>query len=238
MPSGYDVAIEILHMRLHAHEQRKEIVPVELADTGCELVRQLAFTKKNDREDYRIGAIVKGCLAGEQGALVVTELCRRFKDAVKKYETHAFYHDDLLEGLFGVQPIATLDGLCAGNEEALDRGIRIINDVGSRKSSLGSVSEQELLAWCDQYAAVRYPAIARCITITQSAGEAGPLHWAPLARRVFAKAPDKREVLKHFISQFMPSGVWGGSLAAILEAHTKLLDDLEAPPDLAGFIAE
>lgn len=238
MPSGYDVAIEILHMRLYAHEQRKEAVPAELADTGRELVRRLAFTKKNDREDYRIGAIVKSCLAGEQGILVVTELCSRLKDAVKKYETYAFYHDDLLDGLFSVQPIAALDALCAGNEKELEQGTRIINEVGNRRNPLGFVSEQELLTWCDQDPAVRYPAIARCITITQSAGEAGPLRWAPLARHLFARAPDKREVLKQFISQFMPSGVWGGSLSAILEAHTKLLDDLEVPPDLAGFIGE
>src|SRR5207302_3572426 len=87
MPSGYDVAVEILHMRLHSDEERKEGIPPEIIDAGCALMQQITFTKKNDREDYRLGAITKSCLTGDKGAAVTHEICRKVKDAVAKYET-------------------------------------------------------------------------------------------------------------------------------------------------------
>jgi hypothetical protein len=66
MPAGYDIAIEILYMRLHSEKDRKEPIAQELVDTGRELLRQHRFASKNDLEGYRIGAIAKCCITGEQ----------------------------------------------------------------------------------------------------------------------------------------------------------------------------
>jgi hypothetical protein len=238
MPSGYDVAIEILHMRLHSDEDRKEGIAPELIDAGCDLMEQLAFTKKNDREDYRLSGIAKSCLKGAKGAAVVREICRKLKTAVAKYETHAFYHDDLLEGLFSAQPIVALDELCSGDAKELQEGLRILHDLRSRKNLLGVVSEAEILHWCDEQPATRYPALARVITISQRTGEVAPLRWTSIALRFLEKAPDPSAVLKELVSQFTPASGWSDSLAAILEANVPLLDDLAAYPNLAGIAAQ
>ena len=150
MPSGHDVAMEILHMRLHSGEHRKEVIAPELIDAGCELMQQVTFTKQNDREDYRLGAISKSCLIGAKGAAVTSEVFRKLKVAVAKYETSAFSHDDLLDGLFSAQPVAALDGLCGGDAKDLQDGIEILRDVGSYKHPLAVVPEEDLLRWCDQ----------------------------------------------------------------------------------------
>ena len=68
MPAGFYVAVEILHMRLHSEEERKAGIAPELLDAGCALMQQYRFTEKNDREDYRLGAITKSCLIGAKGA--------------------------------------------------------------------------------------------------------------------------------------------------------------------------
>ena len=136
MPAGYDIAIEILYMRLHSEKDRKEPIAQELVDTGRELLRQHRFASKNDLEGYRIGAIAKCCITGEQGAAVATALCATFKAAVTMHKTHAFYYGDLLDGLFTVQPYATLDALCGGDAKELDLGIRVLRDVGGRKNPL------------------------------------------------------------------------------------------------------
>jgi hypothetical protein len=137
MPSGYHVAIEILDMRLFSAKERKDEFAPELIDAGCELIEQFTFAKKNDREDHRVGDLALYCLKGEKGAAVTTGICQRLRHAVAKYETSAFYHDDLLSGLFRAQPLAALDGVCGGDQKELDLGIRILRDVDARRHPLG-----------------------------------------------------------------------------------------------------
>jgi hypothetical protein len=106
MPAGFHVAAEILHMRLHSAEERKAGIAPELLDAGCELMQLYEFTEKNDREDYRLGEITKSCLIGPKGAGIASEVIRKLKVAVSKHATSAFYHDDLIVGLFSAQPAA------------------------------------------------------------------------------------------------------------------------------------
>ncbi len=84
-------------MRLHG-DGKQDLAP-ELITAGRELLRRFSFTEKNDREDYRIGEIAAAVMGGEDGNAAAQELCAKLKDAVGKYATHAFYHDDLLQGL-------------------------------------------------------------------------------------------------------------------------------------------
>jgi len=236
MPDGYDVAVEILHMRLHSDNGQKKSIPPELVAAGCELLRQLTFTN-NDRVEYDIGVIVKSCLANDQGAAIVQELCGRLKAAVTKYETHARYHEDLLDGLFSVQPLAALEGLCGGNTEELERGVRLLRDVGSRKQPLSVVPEEMILHWCDEQPQTRYVAMAQVITSFQPTRAGGP-QWTSTALQFLERAPVPGVVLQQFIAQFMPSSGGSGSLASILEANAALLDRLDAFPALQQSIRE
>ncbi|MBZ5678376.1 MAG: hypothetical protein LAP61_29415 [Acidobacteriia bacterium] len=228
---GDAVAIQILQMRLHSDKDRNEPIAQELVDAGRELLRQLSFATKNDQGDYRIGDIAKHCLTGDQGAAVATGICATLKAAVTTYETHAFYHDDLLDGLFSAQPCAALDGLCGGDREELDRGIQVLRGVGSRKQPLAVVPEATLLQWCDQDPWSRYPALACVITVIEQVKDKPP-RWTSLALRFLERAPDPAAVLQQFVCQFRPSSGWRGSLAAILETNAALLDQLDEYPGL------
>jgi hypothetical protein len=230
-PGGGDVAAEVLSARLHSDKSQKTGYAPEVIDAGCELMSRFVFTKHRQAEDYRLGVIADACLVGERGAQVARNLCRRLKQAVSKWESYEFDHDDLLGALLSVQPTATLDGLLAGEERDLMRGIRIIHHL--RRHSLASVPESVLLDWCDQEPKVRYPAVACVLPISTSTDEAGPRKWTPIALRLLDKAPDRVEVLKQFVGQFQPTGGWSGSLAAILESNAKLLEQLEQHPDPA-----
>src|ERR1019366_1524749 len=121
---------------------------------------------------------------------------RRLKVAVAKHETSAFYHDDLLVGLFSAQPAAALEGLCGGDAKDLERGIRILRDGGSRKHPLAMVPEKDLLAWCDQEPQTRYPAIAQIITAYQRTSDSSPPLWTSIALRFLERASDPSEILK------------------------------------------
>jgi hypothetical protein len=239
-PDGFDVAVEILCMRLHSDDQEKRGYASEIIDAGRELLRQLTFAKKNDREDYRLATVSKSCLVGEGGAEIAREICRKLKDSVSKYETRAFGHEELLQALFGAQPAAALDELCAGDAAGLKRGIRVIDYFRSlSKNPLDAVSEAELLRWCNQEPKTRYPTAAAITTIFHGADEPGLRRWTNIALRLLERAPDRVEVLRQFIRRFSPMS-WSGSRATIVASNAKLLDELVgySDPALTDFIAQ
>ena len=144
-PNGFSPALEILGMRLYSDDLRKQGHAPEIMGAGRELLRQLRFTKKTDREDHRLEEVGKACLVGADGAEVALEICRKLKDAVSKRETYSFNNGALLQGLLGAQPAAVLDSLCTGNAAEIKQGIRILED-GSRhgKNLLNVVSDGDL----------------------------------------------------------------------------------------------
>jgi hypothetical protein len=236
MPDGYDVALEIFSMRLHAEKETELPLAAELATTGCELLRRLRFSR-NDREDYRIGEIAQYCLVGDDAPAVVREVCAKFIAAVRRFETSAWNHDDLLTGLFRAQPLAACEALFGETDEELERGVDILRNLGSRKHPLAVVSDQTLLDWCDLRAETRYVAIASVLPIFGPTTNGVP-SWSSIALQFLARAPEPAAVLSCFTSQFMPASGWSGSLAAILDANSQLLNQLEQLPELQPSISQ
>lgn len=236
LPDGYDVAVEVLHARLHA--DGKQVVDHALTATGQDLLRRIPIAEKNDSLDYRLGKIARACLVGEEGSIVTQELCARLKGAVATYTTYASYHADLLEGLFLAQPFTTLTALCDGNEDDRARGMRILHDIRSRKDLISAIPEAELLRWCDERPDARYRAIAGVLPISHRTSDADALRWTAFALRFLERAPDPAAVLHEYVEQFAPRGVWSGSRAAIMQTNAALLDDLDGFAGLAAAVAQ
>jgi hypothetical protein len=237
---GFDTAIEILNTRIHLIATQKQICPPEIIDAGRELIRRVTFRKNNNNEDYALGIISKVCLNGETGAAIVQEICSRLKVAISKYETFVQYNDDLLQGLFSVQPIASLNGFCAGDASELRAGIRILEEIGNlRNNPLSVVPDDELLGWCDQEPTVRYPAAASVVSMVDISKGTGKQRWSNIALRLLEKAPDRVEVLRQFVRRFGPMH-WSGSLATILESNAELLNQLmdHSDPAVVTFVTQ
>lgn len=171
---------------------------------------------KNQQADYELGEIIKDCLAGEEGARAATEVCARLKAAVAKYEAYAFDHDDLIDGLFKVQPIGALSGLCGGDEKELRRGIGILRDL-HRKYPLGYLQDDDLIAWFNEQPQMRYLAIAHIIKFAEASANGSP-QWTRTARRLLAGAADPAAVLRAFVANFDTSD-GTGSPTGIVEAN-------------------
>jgi len=239
-PGGFNVAINILRMRLLCdNDARREHAP-ELIEAGQKLLRQLVFTRSDHREDHDLDSIVRVCLAGEEGAAIAEDMVGKLKASVTKYETQTFTHTSLLSGLLAVQPIPTLDELFNDPDVVHNVGIRIIQDARvHRINPLDAVPEDLLLAWCSKEPAIRYRTVAALVTAFRRADEKAPLEWTAVALKLLGLAPDRGVVLKQFVAQFHPRS-WSGSRAAIMESHIKLLDDLVADgaPTLTALVAE
>ncbi len=231
MPAGYGVAVQILYMRMHSDKDRGVPVANDLVDAGYEVLRQISFTAMDDQQDFWTRELSKVCLTGERGAYAATEICNKLKTVVRTHTTHAQVHKCLLDGLFIVQPYATLDGLCGGDSGEFDCGLGILKDISRHQDALAAVPEAALLGWCDQHPLIRYPGLAQVVRIIAHADESPP-RWTGLALRFLERAPDSAAVLGEFVRRFMPSSGWSGSLAAILESNAALLDQLDAYPTL------
>ena len=237
---GFDTAIEILYGRLNSIENQKQNCPLEIIDAGRELMRRITFRKQTNSEDYKLGIICKTCLIGEKGAVIVQQICGKLKDAISKYETFVQYNDDLLQGLFSVQPIASLNGFCAGDASDLKTGVRILEDIGNlRNNPLNGMPDDELLSWCDQEPKLRYPAAASVINLIDFSKERGKQRWSKSALRLLEKAPDRVEVLRQYVRRFGPTH-WSGSLATVLESNAELLNQLigHSDPAVVAFLTQ
>jgi hypothetical protein len=231
---GLDAAIDILYARIISDNGQHRSSAPEVVDAGRELIRKLDFTRWKKHQDYRWGAISNACLLGEEGASVVQEMSRKLREAISKYETYTFHHEDLLSALFSVQPIAALDGLCPTDMKESDLSARILEEVSRlRMSPFHLISAEVLLGWGDQDPTSRYPLLATFIPISQPSADTGEPEWTSVARLLLDKAPDRIQVLKNFLTQLDPIAWFGNSRASIVKSNEKLLDDLADYPDPA-----
>ena len=233
-PKGFSVAIEILNMRLHGE---REDPPQEIREAGWGLLERLQFTATDQHEDYDLAEITRACLKGDEGAALVSELCRKLKRAIFEHHTHLVYYDDFLSALFSIQTKAALDAMYGGDEIELEREFHFIENTFRIKKLFGAMRGSDLLAWCDEKPASRYPLLAGAVAISTNDGGTGEREWSPIALRLLERAPDRVEVLKRLVRQIESSGGWG-SHVAIVEANAKLLNKLEQYPDLTAFVIE
>lgn len=226
-PSGLDVAVEILAMRLDSDKRENRSHDCEVIEAGRALMRQLSIKNGRQRDVYNLSEIVTACLRGPDGASIAQDVCRKLKHAVSKNETHAFDNSQLIQSLLKVQPAAVLDALFGDNKSERQEGVRIIETIGHLDANpFDAVQESDVFEWCDRDPPNRYPTIASVITFFRRTDEKAPLQWTDTALRLLEKAPDRVAVLKEFVRRFRPM-IWSGSRAAIVESRAKLLDELE-----------
>jgi len=132
---GWDVAIDILYMRLYADGARGESSAPDLLDAGRELLRRIEFTKNTNPQEYRLGEICRRCLSGEPGKDVVRDICQNLRAAVLGYQTYIFYQQGLLEGLFSSHPVAALDGLCGADPVGGAVDDRVLREISQLRGN-------------------------------------------------------------------------------------------------------
>jgi hypothetical protein len=229
-PGGFDVAVDILNMKLHQDETGKREHSAEVVDAGRHLIRRMPLTTACDaHRDYSLGRISRSCLGGDVGAAVVMDVCRRLKGAISTYAACSFYNDDLIGGLFAAHPTIALDAFCGGSVKQLEQGLWMIRDL--RQNPLDTVPEDELFTWCDHEPRSRYPAIASVITIFLGKEENEQKQWTRRALQLLERAPERGEVLKQYIAQIEMTTVY--ARATSLDSFAKLLDELARNPDSA-----
>jgi hypothetical protein len=127
--------------------------------------------------------------------------------------------------MFSAQPLAALDGFFVDDSTGLTDQSVANHFAYSTLSPFDLISDDKLTAWCDIDPVSRYPLAAAGVVVFDVGPNKIPNGWSLKARLLLRSAPHRIAVLERFINRFSPTS-WWGSRAAIMEASTKLLDDL------------
>lgn len=231
LPGGFDVALEILWMRIAFCERDKVPIPRVILVAGRSLLGRFDFAGRNDNQTYHLNELVEHCLTGPDGSPVAYEMCQRVKESLARKHFADSETTSVLGILLAVQPTVTLNALFPLGT-APDDNICLIRyqTYGRGGLAFENVPEQVLLEWCEQDRGFRYSLMASAIFPFQIEAKTEVRRWTKVALGLLEQAPDRVEVLRRYIDKFQPMG-WSGSQVPPWEANVKLLDSLADYPD-------
>lgn len=237
---GFNVALEILHMRLYFDRSEQRPHSPESMNAGRELLQHVSFTRDNQRDDHYLAEIMRSCLGGPEDAALAAEIADRLRQAVAANETYSFDNYELIKILLSAHPLAVLDVLFHGDAEAQQDGLNVFDHLNDHQSAPSDeVSCKDLIAWCNRDHQKNYLLAASFVTFARRTEESGGQAWSGQAKVLLANAPDPGSILVKFIERFRPLS-WSGSRATLFEANARLLDSLEdeTAKNLASIVAE
>ncbi|WP_313458281.1 hypothetical protein [Pseudomonas sp.] len=240
-PDGFDIALEVLSMRLFSDRSAGREHEAALLETGIELLDRLKFRRNNNqRWDRQLAEIVKVSLTTSRAYSTAVKVSTGIRQAIVNQQISGFDHDNLLAALLERQPGAVLDSLFSDASQEKRMIISVFYRLGRhRKNPADRISSDAMTAWCEIDRPRRYLIMASIVTFADYSQTNDGLEWSEQAKTILAKAPDTKAVLDVFIKRFSPMS-WTGSRAAIIETNAQLLNKLAAyiNPDYMPFANE
>ena len=234
---GFDVAVETINMRIVGEGQNKKALSRELIAAGRIVIEACQFDRRLIRDGYALAEVIEACLNSPSAIPMIKTLLARIRMAHANYSFDFAEENRILGALFAVQPAVVLDNLFAPENRDKRTGFRDFFDHDDLLGSpLDRIPEATLLEWCDEARNLRYPLIAAKLVPFSRAANSDKPQWKPSALALLERAPNKIEVLKHYIDHFAPMS-WSGPRSVAWEANAGLLDHFEnhADLDLAAF---
>jgi hypothetical protein len=231
-PDGFDVAVEILSMRISSLGRKREgPLPKEVVLAGRALLLRWGFEDRGITSDYELGEIARVSLLGLEAAEVVAAICRRVHALPLPLHFCSIGESAVFGVLLEIQPLAALSALFPDDSDVENVqywvGRRMIS---GEESPFDHIPEDTLLRWCDGGRDTRYPLIASVICPFRIDQKTQGRYWTRVSLRLLENAPDRIEVLRRYIDQLSPTGGWG-SLASQWGENATLLDGFMEYPD-------
>ena len=232
LEGGFDVALETVHMRIVQLRQDKEALSPELVTAGRIVVEAYEFDRRLNHDAHALEEVIEACLDSADAIPLVEMLLARLREAHANYSLGFTEENRILGALFAAQPTLLLNDLFASERQDGQTGFRDFFDHDDLLGSpLDCIPETTLLAWCEEDSAVRFPLIAARMVPFSKAPNSDKPQWKPSALALLERAPNRIEVLKHYINHFEPMS-WSGSRSATWEANARLLDHFENHLDI------
>ncbi|QSF46195.1 hypothetical protein [Paenibacillus tianjinensis] len=225
---GSNVAIEILHMRIHG--EKKENIGDEIIALGQELLVKYSFNHVNAaHKDYELAKLVEYFFSNEEAAGNIRLVANKIAAGLENYEIHLTDFDDVLVAIASTHPLIFLDAFLVEYEEVIYGISRLVSDdLHSSINPLTVINDDIILSWCGINPEVRYPRIASVILPYKNIGDG--IDWSPLAITLIRNSSDPVTILKEFKHAFRPTS-WSSSRAEIMQKFIPLISHLKQHED-------
>ncbi|MEW5596908.1 hypothetical protein ABGT24_26105 [Peribacillus frigoritolerans] len=222
-PSGIEVAIYILYMRIHGYSKGGALSDI-IQSLGQELLLKYQFSRIYNRGimDYEIARVIKACFTKESAKDNARVLCSRLVKSIENNEVYSMDCKRMLNTLAQIQPLAFLDEFL-GKDVKLNH--RILGMLSKEVGPISQIDDDLIINWCEVDPKKRYPILASAIVPFQKRNDEKTLEWTTLAQEVINNFDDQILILNKFKSSFWPNS-WTGSLAEKLQSRLRLISDL------------
>jgi hypothetical protein len=113
LPDGFDVALDMVWIRIMQLRHKKKGLPAELAATGRLVVQACEFDRRLNREAHELQEVIEACLTGPEGIATVETLFDRLKLSHSTYSLGFMEENRILGALLTAQPLTVLNRLFA-----------------------------------------------------------------------------------------------------------------------------
>lgn len=204
-----------------------------LKEFGREFLREWRFEQVHDRDlSHTLSRIVKGCLAGPEGAEGATALAQAITRAAAEHPIGCHDQPFLIRTLLETQPGAALDGFLLSQNRHGERLLLREYDADDADNPLKRVPESTLLSWADVDRGERYPILAGLVRLFDK--DHAP---SPLMLRLIEGVPEHGPVLAAMAGNLVLSGGVVSELVTIHESRAKGIEVLftHSSPDVADW---
>ncbi|KGA96342.1 hypothetical protein AJ85_08660 [Alkalihalobacillus alcalophilus ATCC 27647 = CGMCC 1.3604] len=230
--NGLEVAIKILHMRLHG-QKKNEQHNKTIIGLGQELLSMYEFqrkTSRNDRSDYELSEIIKASYVTNSSIENAKILGDKLLKGFMSYDIYPWNYSRVLEALASTQPQAFLETFLESNEDNREVDTLFLDDLRTRANPISKINREVIIEWCESSPETRYLLLARVIMPYYKCKESNKLQWTPLALEILENFNEPIEILDTFKYSFLPRS-WSGSLAAVMERRLPLIYELKEHQD-------
>ena len=176
-----------------------------------------------------MGSLVKRCLAGAEGEPSARALLSVLRAGLADYSISSYDFEDLIAGLFKVQPLAALDTLVDGDADHALTFVRARSLEGveeGQSNPLVKVPSETLLGWCRAGDPRRWALLAGVVPALATDTK-GALGWTDIALDLIKQSPEPNQVIGELLERLSPTS-WSGSRAEIMFKRMHLFDTLES----------
>ncbi|MDD2700595.1 MAG: hypothetical protein PHH36_05090 [Sideroxydans sp.] len=231
LTNGYEVAVDVLGMRLHSIRTSKMEVDEETAALGRHLLALCNFRSSKQNDAYHINEIATACLRSDAAYEEALATAKNLARALVDYRTEARQYGELAATLFRLQPIAAIKGFLERKQSRQYRNsLSYLFSFDRKESPVNAATPEILIAWANKSRRARLPLLAQEVRLSVSSGEHDTAEWSPLALTILEMAPDRLAILDIFASRFQPS-CWPGSLADVLLPYLGLAKKMQTHND-------
>jgi hypothetical protein len=226
-PSGDDVVLEALSMRLHGKEGVVDTLGPDFRQIG---LRAAIFSLSKDRRNpgemssYHMECVINAALRFDGNEAEKREWLDTIFSVVDQHYGHIHSFENVIETTAALMPEAFLDRVFEGSEEQQKRRKFFIDHSGYRQSTLAKIDVNVLIAWCKAKNDIRvWAPIASGINLWGE-GEEG-LTMSESALRLLEAASEPEDILEEFAARVTPSS-WSGSRANVMQPRADAIKKL------------